>query len=285
MANKQQPYRTIWISDLHLGTRGCKAEMLLDFLRRTRSEKLYLVGDVIDGWRIRRSPYWSAAQGEVVRNLIKKTREGTHVVYLPGNHDESVRGFLGLQFAGIDVHEEVVHETADGKRLLVLHGDQFDSVMLSHRWLAFLGDHAYRFALWGNHWFNVARRTLGYNYWSLSAYLKHKVKNAVDFIFKFEEMLADHARKSGLDGVVCGHIHQAELKEVHGVLYANDGDWVESCTALVEHFDGRLEILDWPSLMADQLAREQRMSEDDAAAEHQNAPADQASGNELEPSA
>ncbi|HKX46872.1 MAG TPA: UDP-2,3-diacylglucosamine diphosphatase, partial [Planctomycetota bacterium] len=239
-------YRAVWISDLHLGTRGCKAEFLLDFLQRTRCETLYLVGDVLDGWRLRKSPYWSRAQSDVVQALLRKARHGTRVLYVPGNHDESLRAYVGLSFGGVSVVSEAVHVTADGKRLLVVHGDQFDGVVQYHRWLALLGDHAYRFVLAANHWFNVLRRKLGYDYWSLSAFLKHKVKNAVEFVYEFERSLVEEARSRGYDGVVCGHIHKAELREVDGVLYANDGDWVESCTALVEHRDGRLELLDWP---------------------------------------
>ncbi len=246
--------RTIFLSDLHLGTRGCKAEFLLDFLRSTRCERLYLVGDILDGWRLRSSPFWNHAQSEVVQLLLKKARRGTRVLYLPGNHDEALRDYVGLDFGGISVRTECVHETADGRRLLVLHGDQFDGVVQCHRWLALVGDRAYTFTLALNHWFNIARRRLGRPYWSLSAFLKHKVKNAVDFIFRFEGSVAEAARERGLDGVVCGHIHKAELRTIEGVLYANCGDWVESCTALVEHADGRLEVLDWPSLRGHWLA-------------------------------
>ncbi|MEO0652122.1 MAG: UDP-2,3-diacylglucosamine diphosphatase [Planctomycetota bacterium] len=246
-------YRTIWISDLHLGTRGCKAEFLLDFLRATSCERLYLVGDIIDGWRLRKSPYWNQSQSKVVQSIMRKARHGTEVVYVPGNHDEALRGYVGLMFGGVLVRREVVHSTADGKRLLVCHGDQFDGVVQYHRWLALLGDRAYNFCLQLNHWFNVGRRRLGMRYWSLSAFLKHKVKNAVDFICRFEQSLADEAKRRGLDGVVAGHIHHAEMREIDGVLYCNDGDWVESCTALVEHHDGTLEILDWPQLRGEDL--------------------------------
>jgi UDP-2,3-diacylglucosamine pyrophosphatase LpxH len=250
---RDHDYRTIWISDLHLGTRGCKAEFLLDFLGATRCERLYLVGDVIDGWRLRKSPYWNQSQGRVVQAIMRKARHGTEVVYVPGNHDEALRGYVGLMFGGVAVEREVVHSTADGKRLLVCHGDQFDGVVQYHKWLARLGDRAYNFCLHLNHWFNVARRRLGLPYWSLSAYLKHRVKNAVDFICQFEQSLADEAKRRGLDGVVAGHIHHAEMREIDGILYCNDGDWVESCTALVEHHDGRLEILDWPQLRGQDL--------------------------------
>ncbi len=241
-------YRTIWISDVHLGTRGCKADLLLDFLKNTESESLYLVGDIVDGWRLRRGWYWPQAHNDVVQKLLRKARKGTRVVFVPGNHDEFARDYAGHLFGDVLCVREAEHETADGKRLLVLHGDAFDGVVCHARWLAVLGDHAYTLALALNHVFNLARRRLGYPYWSLSSYLKHKVKNAVQFIGRFEQAMADHARQRGFDGVVCGHIHHAETREVGGILYCNDGDWVESCTALAEHRDGRLEIIRWAEL-------------------------------------
>ncbi|MEW5728318.1 MAG: UDP-2,3-diacylglucosamine diphosphatase [Pseudomonadota bacterium] len=238
-------YRAIWISDVHLGTRGCKAEFLLDFLKNTDSDDLYLVGDIVDGWRLKRSWYWPQAHNDVVQKLLRKARKGTRVIFVPGNHDEFAREYLEHSFGDIQVMDHAVHETADGKKLLVLHGDRFDGVVKYAKWLAHLGDWAYTLALTLNHWFNLARRRLGYPYWSLSAYLKHKVKNAVAFIADFEAAMAEEARRAGVDGVVCGHIHHAETRMVDGILYCNDGDWVESCTALVEHFDGRIEILHW----------------------------------------
>jgi len=238
-------FRTIWISDIHLGTRGCKAEFLLDFLRETESDTLYLVGDIVDGWRLKRSWYWPQPHNDVVQKLLRKARKGTRVVYVPGNHDEILRGFLEINIGQIEVLPEALHVTADGKRLLVLHGDEFDGVVRYARWLALLGDWAYNFALGANYWMNRARRALGLSYWSLSAYLKYRVKNAVEFVSRFEDAVADAASKRGVDGVVCGHIHHAEIRDIRGVVYCNDGDWVESCTALVEHADGRLEILRW----------------------------------------
>jgi UDP-2,3-diacylglucosamine pyrophosphatase LpxH len=238
-------YRTIWISDVHLGTRGCKADYLLDFLRNTESENLYLVGDMIDGWRLKRSWYWPQAHNDVVQKLLRKARKGTAVTFIPGNHDEFVRDYLEFNFGEVRVSNEVVHVTADGRKLLVIHGDQFDTVVVYAKWLAHLGDWAYNLALQLNYWLNWFRRRLGMGYWSLSAYLKHRVKNAVSYIANFEEAMAEMARRRGLDGVVCGHIHHAEVRRIGEILYANDGDWVESCTALVEHFDGRLEILHW----------------------------------------
>ncbi len=238
-------YRTIWISDVHLGTRGCKADYLLDFLKHNESDTLYLVGDMIDGWRLKRTWYWPQQHNDVVQKLLRKARKGTRVVYIPGNHDEFARDYLEHSFGDVVVEQQAVHVTADGKRLLVLHGDAFDGVVKYAKWLAHLGDGAYTFALWLNHWFNIIRRRLGLSYWSLSAYLKHKVKNAVQYIANFEQTMAEEARKQGVDGVVCGHIHHAEMRDLGGTLYCNDGDWVESCTALVEHMDGRLEIVVW----------------------------------------
>lgn len=238
-------YRAIFISDVHLGTRGCKAEFLLDFLRETESDTLYLVGDIIDGWRLRRGWFWPQAHNDVVQKVLRKARKGTRVVYIPGNHDEFARGYLSHDFGSVTIAAEAEHITADGKRLLVIHGDQFDGVVLYARWLALLGDQAYVLALWLNHWFNVARRRLGMPYWSLSRFLKGKVKNAVAFIARYEQTMAEEARRRGFDGVVCGHIHHAEVRQVGGILYGNSGDWVESCTALVEHGDGRLEVIDW----------------------------------------
>jgi UDP-2,3-diacylglucosamine pyrophosphatase LpxH len=238
-------YRTIWISDIHLGTSGCQARHLLDFLRHTESDRLYLVGDIIDGWALKRSWYWQQAHNDVVQKILRKARKGTHVTYIAGNHDEAIRQFIGLAFGGIDIQEEVIHTTADGRRLLVLHGDLFDGVIQCARWLAVVGDQLYTFTLHLNRWFNMVRARMGLGYWSLSQYLKHKVKKAVNFVSQFEEAVAREARERGLDGVVCGHIHKAELREIGGILYANDGDWVESLTALVEHPDGRLEIVTW----------------------------------------
>ena len=241
-------YRTIWISDVHLGTRGCKVEFLLDFLRFTEAETVYLVGDIIDCWRLKKSWYWPQAHNDVIQKLLRKVRKGTRVVYVPGNHDEWLRDFTQLQFGGVEVLDHAIHITADGRRLLVMHGDAFDAVVMHARWLALLGDGAYTVALWLNRHFNTARRRLGYPYWSLSAYLKRRVKNAMQYIASFADAVANEARRHGVEGVVCGHIHHAEMRQIGDILYCNSGDWVESCTALVEHFDGRLEVIDWIEL-------------------------------------
>ncbi|QPF72977.1 UDP-2,3-diacylglucosamine diphosphatase [Roseateles sp. DAIF2] len=240
--------RTVWISDLHLGTPGCQAQALLEFLRQVECEQLFLVGDIIDGWQLRRSWYWPQAHNDVVQKLLRKARKGCRVIFIPGNHDEFARRYLDHSFGGIEVAEDWLHVTADGRRLWITHGDLFDGVVQCARWLALLGDQAYEFTLKLNRWLNSARARLGLPYWSLSKYLKLKVKRAVSYVSDFETALAREAKKRGADGVVCGHIHHAELREIEGVLYANDGDWVESLTALVEHADGRLEILDWSAL-------------------------------------
>lgn len=249
-ALSHRTYRTVFISDTHLGTRGCRADFLATFLREMRCENLYLVGDILDGWRLRKSWYWDAAHDEVLRLILRHARSGVRVTYIPGNHDEMVRAWvpLNLEIAGIRLRDEATHVTADGKRLLVIHGDLFDSVVRYARFLALLGDGAYHAALVANRWFNLARRRLGYPYWSLSAWLKRQVKGAVKAIDRFEAALAGEARSRGFDGVVCGHIHHAEMRDVDGVHYLNCGDWVESCTALVEHQDGRIELLDWASV-------------------------------------
>ena len=236
--------RTVFISDIHLGTPGCRADALLDFLRGVDCDTLYLVGDIIDGWQLRRSWYWPQAHNDVVQKLLRKARRGTRVIFVPGNHDEFARRYLSHNFGGVDVVEDAMHITADGRCLWVTHGDHFDGVIQCARWLAHLGDIAYEFVLKVNRWFNSARARLGLPYWSLSRYLKLKVKRAVSYVSDFESAVAREARRRGADGVVCGHIHHAEMRDIDGILYCNDGDWVESLTALVEHHDGRLEIID-----------------------------------------
>jgi len=244
--------RTIWISDTHLGTAGCNAVLLLNFLKSVNPDTLYLVGDIIDGWRLKRGWYWPPLHTDIVRRVLKLASKGTRVVYIPGNHDEMLRDYTDLNFGGVEVLGEAIHITADGRKLLVLHGDQFDGVVLYARWLAFLGDQSYALLLQLNIGFNAVRRRFGLPYWSLSAHIKKKVKNAVAFISRFEEAVAHAARDRGVDGVVCGHIHSAEIRTFGDITYYNDGDWVESCTALVERRDGRIEILDWAKHIADQ---------------------------------
>jgi UDP-2,3-diacylglucosamine pyrophosphatase LpxH len=238
-------HRTIFISDVHLGTRGCKAEALADFLAHSTCDTLYLVGDIVDGWRLRHRWYWPPAHSAVLHEILRKVDSGVRVIYVPGNHDEAFRDYCGRFVAGVEVAREAIHETADGRKLLVIHGDQFDGVIACAKWLAHLGDWAYTLALQLNEVCSAARRRLGLPYWSLSAFLKQKVKNAVAYVCRFQEAVAHEARARGFDGVVCGHIHHAAIEHVEGVLYFNDGDWVESCTALVEDAGGRMEILHW----------------------------------------
>ena len=238
-------HRTIFISDTHLGTRGCKAEALADFLAHNECQTLFLVGDIVDGWQLKRRWYWTDAQSRVVHEILRKVDGGTRVIFVPGNHDEFARDYAGRLFGGIEVMNEVIHEAADGRRFWVLHGDRFDGVIAHARWLAHVGDWAYGTLLrWNEIVFRV-RKALGLPYWSLSAWLKHKVKNAVEYISRFENIVALEAAKRGVDGVVCGHIHHAEIRRIGDVLYLNDGDWVESCSALVEDAVGRMEILRW----------------------------------------
>ncbi len=237
--------RTAWISDIHLGTAGCQADALLDFLRRLDCETLYLVGDIIDGWQLRKSWYWPQSHNDVVQKILRKARKGVRVVFVPGNHDEFARRYIAHTFGGVEVVEDCIHVNADGRKLWVVHGDLFDGVIQCAKWLAYLGDTAYEWALKANRWLNIGRARLGLPYWSLSQYLKLKVKRAVSYVNDFEQAVAREARKRGVQGVVCGHIHHAEIRQIGDILYCNDGDWVESLTALVEHADGRLEILDF----------------------------------------
>jgi UDP-2,3-diacylglucosamine pyrophosphatase LpxH len=240
-------HRTIFISDTHLGTPGCKAEALADFLAHNECQTLFLVGDIVDGWQLKRRWYWNEAQNQVVTQILRKVDTGTRVIFVPGNHDEFAREYAGRLFGGIEVINETIHETADGKQLWVLHGDRFDGVIAYAKWLAHVGDWAYGMALKFNDMLFAVRKRMGLPYWSLSAWLKHKVKNAVEYISRFEEIVAREAATRGVDGVVCGHIHHAEIRRIGDVLYLNDGDWVESCSALVEDAQGHMEILRWAS--------------------------------------
>jgi len=248
-------YRTLFLSDIHLGTRGCQAELLLDFLRHNDAETIYLIGDIVDGWRLKSGWYWPQAHNDVLQKLLRKVRKGARMIYVPGNHDEFARDYIGMVFGGVEVADHAYHMTADKKRLLIVHGDQFDIVVQHARWLAWLGDWAYTLALWLNLWFNKIRRRLGFPYWSFSAWAKLKVKNAVNFIGAFETALAEAARRHQANGVVCGHIHHAVIRDIDGITYINTGDFVESCTAVAEHEDGRLEVLCWQM-----TAEEQRIA-------------------------
>ncbi len=238
--------RSVFLSDIHLGTRACQAESLLDFLREYSSEQTFLIGDIIDFWAMSRSICWTPAQNTVVQKLLRRARHGERIVLVPGNHDEALRDYCGTVFGDIEVASELVHETVDGRRFLLIHGDVFDQVTRHHRWVAILGDKAYELLVRLNAQLSWVRRKLGIpGYWSLAGYAKRKVKTALNFIFDFEESAVHHARDRGLDGVICGHIHWATIREIKGLTYINCGDWVDSCTAIVEHFDGRLELVAW----------------------------------------
>jgi UDP-2,3-diacylglucosamine pyrophosphatase LpxH len=261
-----QRYRAIFLSDIHLGTAGCKAAHLLDFLRHNESDSLYLVGDIIDGWALRSRFYWPQSHNDVIQKILRKARKGTRVVYVPGNHDEVARQFCGLKFGDVSICAESQYELRDGRTLWVVHGDIADGVIRHAKWLAHLGDALYDWILWLNRHLNNARARLGFGYWSLSQYLKYKVKNAVSFISDYEHVLVREARRRGYDGVICGHIHHAQIRTVDGALYVNDGDWVESLTALVETHEGELRIVVWNTILApDQPAQHWNDEEEPAA--------------------
>lgn len=238
-------YRTIFISDVHLGTRSCQAEALLEFLKGTEADTIYLVGDIVDFWRVQRGAVWPQSHNDVLQKLLRKVRKGTRIILIPGNHDECLRDYAGSRFGGIEIVRQAVFTNAAGRRYLVIHGDEFDVVVRYARWLAFLGDRGYELALWLNAPLNFVRRRMGLGFWSLSAYLKYRVKSAVNFIGEFETNLAEAARREGAEGVICGHIHHAASREIDGIHYVNTGDWVESCTAIVETAEGKLELVRW----------------------------------------
>ena len=239
-------FRTLFISDVHLGSRAAKADFLIDFLRHHEAETIYLVGDIVDGWRLRRSWHWPQTHTDVVQKLLRQARKGASITYIAGNHDEFLRMFQGVHFGGIVVADRAVHVAADGKRFLIIHGDQFDTVVMNVRWLAYLGDRAYELAMLTNRLIARVRRLFGLPYWSFSSWAKLTVKQAVNFIGAFQDVLTEEARRSEVDGVICGHIHHAAIETFGDISYINTGDWVESCTAVVEHFDGRMEIVHWP---------------------------------------
>lgn len=252
-ASTLRHYRTIWLSDIHLGTPGCRADYLLEFLRIHSADTLYLVGDILDGWRLRKGWYWPQTHNDVIQKILRAARKGTRVIYVPGNHDEVSRQFIGMSFGGIEVAEDAIHVTATGLRLLVTHGDLFDAAMQHASWLTRLGSSLYEVLLKLNRWMNAVRQRLDLPYWSMSQFVKHQSKDAVKFIKQFEHAMAAEARRRGCEGVVCGHIHKAEMRRIDGVLYCNDGDWVESMTALVETFEGKLDIIHWRTRQAQPL--------------------------------
>jgi UDP-2,3-diacylglucosamine pyrophosphatase LpxH len=246
--------RTVFISDIHLGFKGCSADLLLDFLHHVEMDYLFLVGDIIDVWSMKKSMYWPQSHNNVVRTILGKAKRGTKVIFVPGNHDEVFRDFDGNVFGNLEIHREYVHETAEGRRMLVLHGDEFDNVVKCSPWIAKLGSNIYDLLLAINPYINWWRRKFNLPHWSLSAYLKNTTKRAMQYIGSYEESVVHAARKRGVDAVVCGHIHRAEMREMNGILYCNDGDWVESCTSLVEDMNGRLSLIDWPKMRDELLA-------------------------------
>jgi UDP-2,3-diacylglucosamine pyrophosphatase LpxH len=263
-AGLKQRYRTLFISDVHLGTKGCQADLLLDFLKRQEADTYYLVGDIVDFWRIKRAPHWPQSHNDVIQKLLRLVRKGARFVYIPGNHDEALRSYCGQHFGGVEFKLNDIHITADGRRFLVMHGDEFDVVISYVKWLAFLGDWAYVLAQGLNTSFNKLRRLLGMPYWSLSAYLKHKVKTAVNYIGDFEMALAGEARRHGAEGVICGHIHFAAMRDIEGISYINCGDWMESATAIGEREDGSFEIIRWLDVL--EAEREAAVMTESAAA-------------------
>ena len=240
-------YRTIFLSDIHLGTKGCQAEKLIDFLKLHACDRLVLVGDIIDGWRMKSGIYWPQAHTNVLRRFLTLTKRGTEVVFVTGNHDEFLRRYSGIELGNLKLVDKYIHVTGDGRTCLVVHGDEFDVITRYHRWIAWLGDIGYTILLELNRHINRFRSRFGYGHWSLSAWVKHKVKRAVGFISDFETAVAHSCRKEGYDSVICGHIHHAEITDIQGIRYMNCGDWVESCTALVEDESGEFRIIDWAS--------------------------------------
>ncbi len=240
-------YRALFLSDVHLGTRNAQAGALLEFLRYTDADIIYLVGDIVDFWKVKRGGHWPQSHNDVIQKLLRKVRKGSRIIFIPGNHDDALRQYAGSNFGGIEIAKTAVHETASGKTYLVMHGDEFDLVIRNARWLAKLGDIGYDAAMWANTPLNWMRHHLGFKYWSLSAFLKYRVKQAVSFIGTFEAALAAQAEREGYDGVICGHIHHASDRQIGRVNYLNCGDWVESCTALVETDSGQIEVVRWSS--------------------------------------
>jgi len=241
-------FKTLFLSDIHLGSKAAKADDLIAFLRGHQAETIILVGDIVDGWRLRRSWYWPQIANDVVQKLLRQARKGTRIIYIPGNHDEFLRDFPGTHFGGIEVALNHLHEAADGRRYLILHGDEFDVIVRHAKILAHLGDWAYDLAILINRVLNAVRRRFGLPYWSFSSWAKLRVKQAVNFISEFQRVVVEEAKRQKVDGVICGHIHHATIEDIDGIRYINTGDWVESCTAVAEGFDGRMELLRWSEL-------------------------------------
>lgn len=245
MASQTLNYKSVWLSDLHLGCKDCKADYLLDMLSKTQCETLYLVGDVIDIWALERRFSWPEKHNQVAHALLKKARTGTRVIYLPGNHDEKIKKYIGMTFAEIEIHQEMIHTTTDGKKLLITHGDVFDGDVCLGKWQSILGDILYDFLLFLNRCCFSIRKKMGWGYWSLAGYIKNKVKGASEAIKRYQNAAVQYAKKKGADGIICGHIHQPDVRIIDGILYCNDGDWIENCTLLAESADGSIELIYW----------------------------------------
>lgn len=248
-------YRSIFISDVHLGTQDCQAEFLLEFLQSTDCENLYLVGDIVDMWKLKNGVYWPRINNLVVQTIRDKARQGVNVVYVPGNHDDLMRDFVGSNVDGIEIRKEVIHTTAQGERLLIVHGDMFDDVVKSIHWLEHVGSHLYELAMALSRAYNKIRRRFGYSYWSFAAFIKYKFANAVKYIRSYEMAAALEARRRGVDGIVCGHIHHPNIVRSADVTYINTGDWVEHCTAVTEDMSGTIELVDWLEMRESQQHR------------------------------
>jgi|SRR5271165_190239 len=246
---KPRQFRALFISDLHLGAKASKAEAFIDFLRHHDADTIYLVGDIIDFWSVKRRPLWPQSHNDVLQKLLRKARKGTKIIYIPGNHDAPVRSYCGMAFGAIEIRRDAIHEMAGGDRFLVIHGDHFDAIVRHARWLAFLGDRTYEFVMWCNHALNRVRHAFGFNYWSLFGYLKLRVKSAARFIADFEYAMVEEARRRKASGVICGHIHHLADRTVEGIRYINCGDWLESCTAVAEDYDGCIYQIRWQSPM------------------------------------
>ena len=245
MKHKKMQYQAIWLSDIHLGCKDCKAHFLLDLLEQVDAKTIYLVGDIIDIWALEKRVHWPASHKQVIDSIIDKAHKGTRVVYVPGNHDEKVRRYIGMTFADIEIHRDIVHTTQSGQKLIVTHGDEFDGQVCLGEWQSKLGDVLYDFLLFLNRCCNGIRKQLGWGYWSLAGYIKSRVKGAAQAIERYKDAAIEHAKSKGVDGIVCGHIHQPDMEYKNGTLYCNDGDWIENCTMLAEHADGRLELIYW----------------------------------------
>ena len=241
-------YRSIFISDVHLGSRACQADQLAIFLKNNTSETLYLVGDILDLWKLKSSRYWPQSHSNVIRRILTAAKRGTQIKYVLGNHDEYLRSWIGdiNIFGNVELSNSFDHWTQDGQRILVTHGDLFDGVIRYHKWLSILGDKAHSVLLYANTLLNHVRNWLGKDYWSFSSYLKIHTKQAVAFITKYEHHLISYAKSQGYHGVICGHIHSAAIQpDPDDFVYFNCGDWCETLSAIVENFDGSWELLVW----------------------------------------